>query len=160
MTRWASMSNLIILAGVPGCGKSTLAELFRYHYKIVSSDVIRKRLAGSLKEAHREDIKPWDVFYGEIATALQHDVDVVADATFLTVEHRQRIRDVASDCHADTHFILFKNLDEARARNAARPDETRVPPEVMEGFVDLYSDTLVRLPQECYSSVTSVGSYR
>lgn len=160
MTRLA-VNNLVILGGIPGCGKSSYAErFFGLHYKIVSSDEIRKRLAGSLKRAHGEDIKPWDVFYDEIGTALRHGMDVVADATFLTVDHRERIRAVAEAQGADTHFVLFKNLWEARNRNASRPDDTRVPFEVMEGFEALYLDTVVRLAQECYSSLTMVESYR
>jgi predicted kinase len=155
-----AVSNLVILAGLPGSGKSTYAELILRDYKIVSSDEIRKRLAGSLKRAHEEAVSPWDVFYGEIDMMLSYHRDVVADATFLTVDHRERVREVAKVRHANTHFVLFKNIWEATMRNAARPDETRVPVEVMEGFVDLYNDTLVRIVQEGYTSLTMIESFR
>jgi predicted kinase len=156
------LPNLVILAGLPGSGKSTWAKsLLKYKYKIVSSDDIRKRLAGSLREAHDNEIDPWAVFYKEIEEALRHGVDVVADATFLTVKHRDWIREVATFVgHVETHFILFKNTEEARARNAARGPEDRVPEEVMDSMTDLYNDTLARLIRERYDSVMTVASYQ
>jgi predicted kinase len=160
------LPNLIILAGLPGSGKSTWAKsYFDLKYKIVSSDAIRARLAGSLREAHDKEIDPWDVFYQEITEALRHGVDVVADATFLTVRHRDRIRLVAETLNGSgysikTHFVLFKNIWTALARNSARGDESRVPAEVMDGMRDLYDETLVRLDQERYDSVMTIESYQ
>ena len=155
------MPNLVILVGLPGCGKSTWAKsLFDLKYKIVSSDEIRNRLAGSLREAHDKKVSPWGVFYQEITDALLHDIDVVADATFLTTKHRDRIREVAAETGAKTHLVVFKNIWSARARNAARDEETRVPSEVMDGMEILYRDTLVRIVQEEYDSVMTIDSYQ
>ena len=47
------MPNLVILAGVPGSGKSTWARaFFDLKYRIVSTDEIRRRQFGTLKAAH------------------------------------------------------------------------------------------------------------
>ena len=156
------MTNLVILAGLPGSGKSTWAEeMFGYKYKIVSSDKIRIRGVGSLRDAHdTKPFNPWPVFYQEITDALRCSVDVVADATFLTTKHRNRIREVAASIPGvKTTLVLFENLFEAMCRNDARPDETRVPAEVMSGMNDLYRETLVCLVQERYDRVMRISSY-
>lgn len=154
------MPDLIILAGLPGAGKSTFAKtFFEYKYAIISSDDIRKRLAGSLREAHEQQLKPWDVFYQEIASRLRHRVDVVADATFLTPRHRRRALGVAEAHGADTHLILFQNHDVAMDRNADRAEADRVPDTVMDGMLDLYHVTLAEIAQESYTTVTKIKAF-
>lgn len=155
------MSNLIVLAGIPGSGKSTWARQFLdLKYRIISSDEIRKGLAGSLRTAHSEGIKPWDEFYRQIEVALNHSVDVVADATFLTRRHRQEALTVGQRCFAKTHLIVFKNLLQAIERNAARDEDDRVPKEVMDDMTTLYYNTLHDIDAEPWNSVTKVESFQ
>lgn len=154
------MYNLIILAGVPGCGKSTWARrFFDMKYAVVSSDKIRKGLAGTLKEAHGQRIKPWDVFYRKIDEHLKHGVDVIADATFLTKRHRKRVAQIAWDNNSKCHLVLFKNVMEATIRNAQRDDDARVPESVMQDMVRLYWDSLYEIPNEGYDTITKVESF-
>lgn len=154
------MSSLILLAGMPGCGKSTYAEtFFRGKYVIVSSDEIRKTLAGSLSDAHGKDIRPWDVFYQQLAECLEQDVDAVADATFLTRKHRLRAREVADRAVAQLHLVIFKNWPAAEVRNAHRAEDERVPPHVMRDMSDLYFDTLSEITAESYDTVTRIEAF-
>lgn len=154
------MANLIVLAGVPGSGKSTWARQFLdLKYAIVSSDKIRKELAGTLKAAHSDGVKPWDEFYARIANRLGHEVDVVADATFLTRKHRQRVLEVAWCAGARAHIVLFKNVLQASVRNAKRDDDERVPDKVMSDMMQLYYDSLLEIEQEPWDSVTKVESF-
>src|SRR3954467_9044685 len=153
------MTNLIVLAGVPGSGKSTWAKtMLDLKYSIVSSDAIRKKLAGSLKQAHQDGIKPWDAFYDDIEQKLDHNVDVVADATFLTKPHRIRALEVGWKHNAKVHLVLFKNVMEATIRNANREEDHRVPDHAMSGMMSLYYDTLAALPQEPWDSITKIES--
>lgn len=154
------MPNLVLLAGVPGTGKSTWARtFFDLKYAIVSSDEIRKRLAGSLREAHDKTIKPWDVFYQRIEECLTHGVDVVADATFLTRRHREQAREIAEKTHARLQLVMFKNWLTADSRNRARDEDTRVPDEAMAGMMNLYWDTLAEIAQEHYETVTMIEAF-
>ena len=155
-------TNLVILAGIPGCGKSTYADsFFRWKgYSIVSSDEIRRRHAGSVKDAFEVGYTPWDEFYERIDNQLRMGVDTVADATFLTVKHRTRAREVAEKWDADTHFVMFKNVIDALERNKTRPDDARLSEEVLEGMMGLYWDTLARLPQEWYTTLTTIEQFR
>lgn len=156
---------LLILAGIPGCGKSTLAKtFFDLKYAVVSSDAIRLDLFSSLKGAHQEskrkeyNARVFSIFHDLIRERLQHNVDVIADATNLNHFARTKLLDIADLCHAEAHLVLFKNLNQALERNAARDDDKRVPEGAMAHMVDKYWDTLARLPQEApnYTSITLI----
>lgn len=154
------MTNLIVLAGVPGSGKSTWAkQYFDLKYSIVSSDAIRKEFSKTLKDAHQQGVKPWDEFYKRIYERLTHSVDTVADATFLTTRHREKVLKLAADTGAKPHLVLFKNVLQASTRNARRDEDARVPENVMGDMMRLYWDTLARIPQEPWESVLKVESY-
>lgn len=162
------MANLVILAGIPGCGKSTWAKsLFDLKYKVVSTDEIRKRIWGSLKAAHdgqTEEEKPnnglvFSTFHANIHHALMHDVDVVADATFLSKESRDVVREIADFTNSKLHLVLFKNIQQAIDRNWARDEDARVPDDVMEHMLGKYFNTLHEISQESYASVLRIESY-
>lgn len=156
------MPNLVLLAGPPGAGKSTWAQtFFDLKYSIVSSDAIRRKLAGSLKAAHgdREHFDPWPVFYRQIEEHLAHSVDVIADATFLTRKHRDRARAVADRTGSRLHLVLFTNHWEATFRNAARDEDARVPESVMEGMMLLLTETTRDIAQETYDSITRIEAF-
>lgn len=155
------MPSLIVLVGLPGSGKSTFAKtFFDLKYSVVSSDKIRKDLAGSLREAHEQQMKPWDVFYKDIGDRLRMDVDVVADATFLTRKHRDRAREVADKHKAIRHLVLFKNWMTANLRNNVRDQATHVPRAVMDDMLNLYYQTLAEIVQEDYATITKIEAFQ
>ena len=151
------MSNITILAGVPGCGKSTYARrLSSPCVRIVSSDQIRKQMAGSLLAAHQQKVNPWPQFHRDIENSAIHGVNVIADATFLTHKSRKTVRDIAQKHNTDFHLVLFKNVAEALDRNKLRDPDEIVPDEVQDNMVKQYWDTLAILPQEWYTSRTYI----
>lgn len=166
------MPNLIVLAGVPGSGKSTWAHsIFDLKYSIVSSDTIRTRLYGSLKVAHeganpgKAESSPnnkevFDIFHREVEEKLRHGVDVIADATHLSRKSRQRMLEIAWKTSAKAHLVIFKNLLEADFRNASRDDDARVPAEVMRHMEWKFYDTLAEHMQEPWDSVMKVEGFR
>lgn len=160
------MRNLLIAVGIPGSGKSTWAkELFDLKYTIVSSDVIRLRLFGDLATAHNEANKEanntlvWSTYHRQIRECLEHNVSVYADATHLSASSREELRDIATQTGAKAHVVMFMNIQDAIARNARRPDATRVPDDVMVMFQNRYYDALFSLRSgeaEKYASVTFI----
>lgn len=155
------MPTLVILAGIPGCGKSTWAKaLLERKYVIVSTDDIRRRDHGSLKAAHAADANAavFAEFHRQVEDALVHNLDVVADATSLTAESRGQLRDIADRANAKTHLVLFKNVQQALGRNDARDIDARVPSDVMEHMLLKYRDTLADIAREHYDQITKIES--
>lgn len=160
------VKNLYILAGVPGCGKSTLAKTLFPETKVISSDEIRFALFGGLKIAHSSDQRKannrrvFAQYHAEIETTLAYGRSVVADATNLDAESRRHLIEIARRNAADPVLILFANVDTALDRNAARDDETRVPDEVQDRFVSKYWTTLAQYLQEDYARVIRIGGIK
>lgn len=158
------MASLIIPVGIPGSGKSTWAHKFT-KAELVSSDAIRIRMFGSLEAAHdaeskeRNNAAVFHIFHDWIRRRLALGMDVVADATNLNHEARARLREIAVETSAETHLVLFQNLTEASARNRLRGPEDRVPDDAMSHMLGKYIDTMNRLPDEQYTTVTKITSF-
>ena len=147
------MCNLIILVGVPGCGKSTWAKnFFDLKYNIVSSDEIREGF-GDVNNQDRND-EVFKVFHRRILNNLNHGVDTIADSTALTRESRLRLEAIAAFTGAKTHLVFFKNPDQAVMNNARR--DRKVPDEAMAKMMDKYERALLEIPQERYYSKTEI----
>lgn len=163
----SKMPNLLILAGIPGCGKSTWAKnYFDLMYAVVSSDRIRKEIFGSLKDAHRPEVKKdanrrvFEKFHDDIRTKLEFGVDVIADATSLTAESRTKLRDIGRAVPAKVHLVLFKNVAEALLRNEQREEDQRVPLDVMNHMLKKYLKTLADYSWEDYDSIIEIESVK
>lgn len=160
------MPNLIVLAGLPGSGKSTWAQtFFDQKYAIVSPDAERERLYGgraicwATPESAKESNKAvWETVTHKVEDYLKHAVDVVLDATSLWAPGRRDFIKLAHDNGAKAHLILFKNIQEAMDRNFTREPDHIVPEEAFARMFDLYHDTLAQVVQEDWNSVTKVES--
>jgi len=134
--------RLIAVAGLIGCGKSTLAgELSRrWGIHSVSSDITRKGLAGLTPDqrgdrGYEEGMyspnftdKTYDAMLGEARIHLERGASVVVDASFARARHRARFAGVAGDAGADAWLLeCVSTIDETRsrlARRAERPETT------------------------------------
>lgn len=163
------MSNLVIPVGIPGSGKSTWGKtlLGGGKYSIVCSDDIRRRLWGSLTEAHNctpeeksmRTTLVWKAFYADVEDKLRHNVDVYADATNLRDFARAKLRDIAERTNADVHLILFDNVNQALDRNLSREEDKVVPSDVQEDFVKALAfvrGDLVSGEESEYNTVTRI----
>lgn len=163
------MTKLVMLAGVPGSGKSTFArKFFDLKYNIVNPDAIRVREFGSMAAAYQGDAKAkgervFGIFHRLIRDGLAHGVDTVADATHLTRRGRHEVRALAHDVPGiSTHLVLFKNVQQALSRNAARTADLQVPPEAQDRMVDGYYNLIADLDsgeRGLYDTVTMIESF-
>lgn len=161
------MPNMIVLAGVPGCGKSTWAkQMFDLKATILCPDAYREERYGSLVNAHAPGVRKeaneyaWQRTHTDLEHALKHGVDSVVDATNLWRVGRLRLLEIGWSNKAHCHLVLFKNVAEAIDRNTARDEHDRVPTADMERMCDRYYDTLSEVENESWDSVIFIESFR
>jgi predicted kinase len=173
--------RLIILVGLPGAGKTSWAHQrgrdlrddpapARPHETIVVSvDRLRK----TLQKRRWNPAQPWDpvrearafdLFHRQIAELLSgrdergrpvpQPAAVIADLCCLNPEKRARLREIARDCGAECHAVLFTAVKKALERNAKR--EHPAPAAVMATMVERFQDTEQQLHAEGYDSVSMV----
>lgn len=120
------------MCGIPGSGKSTVAEeLKRKHNAIrISPDEIRRMLSGDTNDQSRNA----DVFaiaHRATESNLLQGNRVVFDATNTRPESRAQLLDLARQTGATSHLhIVNPGLDVCKQRNNGR--ERVVPADVLE----------------------------
>jgi predicted kinase len=160
------MSILYIPVGIPGCGKSHLAEGLSAH--VISTDAIRKVLTGD-ENSQEANGRVFDRFHELIDLGLRAGLNAYADATNLTVSSRAALRQIAVRANQDaelvgfgepiqTHVILFRNIEQAIKRNRER-DRT-VPDDVMYKMIEKYERAVTDIWSEPYDYVTEIKSVR
>jgi aminoglycoside phosphotransferase family enzyme/predicted kinase len=142
---------LVIMTGLMGTGKSTLAERLARQsgFDVLSSDILRKNLAGVPLSEHRmvgQDAgiynsdftqRTYNALYSKAASLLALGQDVILDASFKKRVDRARAREVADAAGAD--FLIVEcvlNEAETRARLDRRMSEGISP---SDGRWELYA---------------------
>lgn len=86
------MNKLIIMSGIPGSGKTTVAlglKTILPKVVVVSSDDVRKKVTGDVNDGTKEPLV-WETFEKDIIQASKEYDIVVADSTALTNELRMK----------------------------------------------------------------------
>lgn len=127
--------RVIIPIGVPGVGKSTYVNKHFKNFTIISSDEIRKELYGSLKDAHKDpdnNRRAFDIFYARMDEAVRNNVDIVLDATNLTLKYRMSLYQRVKKPHVTVEAHVFVNsLSNLFERNVTRPCDDQVPKSIV-----------------------------
>ncbi len=111
--------TLTVVCGLSGTGKSTVAGILseRLEIDIISSDVVRKDLAGISQSEHRFEGFEEGIYsrhftekaYAEIIkrglSRLKEGRSVILDATFSKADHRDAIVKAAENIGANVHII-------------------------------------------------------
>jgi predicted kinase len=126
MLTWLSdglpCKRLILLVGVPACGKSTLSDgLAQRGFEVLSLDAIRKRVFGD--EAVQEDLeRVLQIFRSRLGQALSQGRPVVIDATNVYYSDRQSVlRQARRAGYTDvTLLVPDVPLSECKRRNRLR----------------------------------------
>lgn len=148
--------RLFILAGVPGCGKSTWARTYFSPWTIVSSDALREeKWPGEPYQKERNE-EVFEELFRRIADMLEEGKDAVADTTALVQSFRWRLSDIADYYDAEKHLIFFTNAHQALHRNAGRTGAARVPDEAQQVMVARYKEARSAILDELYTSTTII----
>ncbi len=111
--------TLIVVCGLTGTGKTTAATSLaeRLGIEALSSDVVRKELAGIEPEEHRLDRFEKGIYrsaftekaYAELIrrgkSSLKEGRSIILDATFSRATHREAVVKVVKEAGANLHFI-------------------------------------------------------
>ncbi len=101
--------TLWVMCGLSGSGKSTIAKQLAQEHEntvIVSSDSVREELTGDYEnQDHNEEV--FKVFHKRIREALENNINVIADATNITMKSRRAILENVKgiDCHKVAYLI-------------------------------------------------------
>ncbi len=139
------MIKFIMMVGIPGSGKSHLAEKIAHEENgiIVSSDKIREELLENINEMRKNGI-----IFGEMlrrsVRALKKGCSVIYDATNIRSSERKSLLKKFDGYYKECYYIKV-SLEEALRRNSNRdkqvPEEVIVkmferlqPPQMTEGW--------------------------
>lgn len=129
------MSELIIMCGIPGCGKSTYAKnLLKIHpdWEYVSRDEVRYESVTDQDHYFDHEADVYKEFCNRIDMYLLNGKTVIADATHLTINSRKKLLSNLSAKGFKTIVIIMDTpFETCFKRNAQRVGITRVPDKVM-----------------------------
>ena len=148
--------RLFILAGVPGCGKTTWARNFFKDYQRQSTDEIREELWPGEPYDGERNATVFRTFHERLDDMLYKGMDAVADATNLSWMEREKLVAIAAEHRAETHLIFFKNLTQAVTRNSERLGNARVPDDAIHHMLNKFTATACAIVDEKYTSITTI----
>jgi len=156
------MKTLIVLSGIPGCGKSTWTNNYQNSHPntyIVESDEIRKRLTGGY-QIFNQEANVWKTYMDELVeySNRNEDLTVIADSTNLQNIYRKNY--CVNTPNYDRHVLVFFDIpfDVAEKNNRKRKLNKIVPDYAMkklEAELEPISDEIRTL----YDEVIVINSY-
>lgn len=127
--------SLVVLAGIPASGKSTLATRLFAANEVVSSDVCRCMICDALHD-QRASKDAYMLMRRIIGLRMKFDRFVVADATHLKPRSRARLIDLALAHDYPSYLILLDVPSDECKRRDSRREERAVGHAVIEKFTD------------------------
>lgn len=133
------MNTLVMLCGVPGCGKSTYAQkLLKMHpeWKYVSRDEVRYEFVSDQAHYFDHEADVYKEFCNRISMHLINGDTVIADATHLTKGSRFKLVN-SLDITPDKVIVLvvMTGYIECKRRNSLREGMQRTPDKAMNNMI-------------------------
>jgi protein phosphatase len=143
---------LVVLIGIAGSGKSSLAARAFAPYQILSSDALRGLVAGDPNDQHATD-DAFRLLHQVLEMRLRRGRLTVVDATSVEPSARAELLDVAWRFRRPSVALVFDlDLEVCLARNLARTDGRR-PPAAVRRQHRWLRDSLPRLSEEGFDHV-------
>ena len=123
------MSKLMLMCGIPGSGKTTIAKKMTNNFiKYVSRDEIRFSMLNENDEYFSKEKEVFEEYMNQINRALKEGYDVIADATHLNRSSRAKVLNRLT-IKPDTIIVACAcvSLETALERNNKRAGLAKVP---------------------------------
>ncbi|MCG3220258.1 MAG: ATP-binding protein [Candidatus Heimdallarchaeota archaeon] len=148
---------VILLVGLPGTGKSTLARKIARRYRIehISTDSVRKRIFKDVRGdsfgrgsySVRQRMVVYDTIYYVVYTLLKHGVGCVLDGTFYQERLRSKVKRISERFEAKFLMVIVtcpeslirRRFEERAKRN--RKTLSDADSKVYEKFRDMFEPT-------------------
>ncbi|MHA1419331.1 MAG: AAA family ATPase [Candidatus Heimdallarchaeaceae archaeon] len=170
---------VILLAGLPGTGKSTLARKLarRYRLEHISTDSVRKRIFRDVREnsfgkgsySQRQRNVVYDTIYYVLYTLLKHGVGCVLDGTFYQDKLRSKVGRICDRFEATFLLVLIeapeelirKRFEERAKRNRRTLSDADI--KIFEKYTDLFESTnlkhiKVNMTDDHYKTLELIGN--
>lgn len=119
-------AQLICVAGLPGCGKSVVAQMIvtKLNGLLLRTDAIRKELFAVPDYSPAESIRTYAEFFRRAEAGLVAGRAVVMDATFYSHASREEAASIARRLGVPWHLLLISAPEElVRERIARRTND-------------------------------------
>lgn len=140
------MKKLILMAGVPGTGKSHWAKRYAQEHPntyVIDTDETRKRLTGSYLIFTKPVSIAWDEMIREANEIFEKEDEctVIIDSTFLDDERRIYYLDRLKGYDYLEHFMVkFHDYSIVYKNNKNRIQEKWVPEDVIDDMIKRYKN--------------------
>lgn len=140
------MKTLILMAGVPGTGKSTWAKRYAAEHPntfIIDTDETRKSITGSYKIFPDPVSISWDemIRRANEILAKEDDCTVIIDSTFLNDERRLYFLNRLKGYDRLEHFMVkFHDYSIVYQNNKNRPVDKWVPEDTIDTMIKAYQN--------------------
>lgn len=135
------VSQLYVMVGAPGSGKSTFAKAHFPNARYISRDEIRFSVLKPDEDYFSKEKLTWKMFINEISKAVNIDrcEEVVIDASHLNIFSRRKLTNALDDALINPWEIYYVYMDTPYAtcceRNDLRTGRANVPHDVI---LDMY----------------------
>lgn len=137
----ADTPQLVVVCGLPGVGKSTVARAIadRLDADVLRTDVVRKELFEAPEYTSDETRAVYDELLARARERLDDGRAVVLDATFKTRTRRHDARELAADIGAEFRLVYVDcDSEVVERRIAARDDVSDADFEIHLQFKDRF----------------------
>lgn len=127
-------NKLYILIGVPGVGKSTIANKLKNKNTIhLSSDNIREEYIENIEDYQKHNAKVFEIMNNKTFELLKEGKNVIYDATNLSRKKRKNLYNQAKKHDTEViAYCILKPLKTVLKQNNQRTDWKRVPENIIK----------------------------